>query len=81
MSAIAETARVSILLCDFAMVDRANKVNMLGAGWQITGLDRSTGSTAPHSVVVMVDVAPEHFGDSFAFELSLHEASGDQAAM
>ncbi len=77
MSDIAETARVSVMLCDFAMADSAQKINALGAGWQVTGLDRNTGSTAPHTVVVMVDVAPEHFGEQYAVELGLYDASGN----
>lgn len=56
MSAIADTARFQVLLADYGAIDGVNKLNVLGAGIQIAGLDVSTGATAPQSVVVVVHV-------------------------
>lgn len=66
MSEIADNARVSILIGDFAATDAAGKVNVLGAGWQFAGIDAQTGMSAPHTLLVMVDIPPAHYNDSFA---------------
>jgi hypothetical protein len=73
VSEITASARVSILLADYSAVDGVNKVNALGLGWQVTGIDPETGNTAPQTVVAFVDVAPQHVGESYAFELALYD--------
>ena len=77
MSAIADTARVAVLLADYAQADTVQKINMLGAGWQVTGLDPSTGITAPQTLVVMIDIAPPHAGETYALEAALYDDGGD----
>lgn len=77
MSAIAETARVSIVLADYAQNDSSNKISILGAGWQVTSLQPATGATGAQAVVVLIDVDPAHYEEQFAVEVTLHdEANG-----
>ena len=76
MSAIGDSARVNVLLADFALADAINKLNVLGIGWAVTGIDPRTGATAPQSVVVMIDVPPDHYGASFTIGLQLRDSAG-----
>lgn len=76
MSEIADSARVAIFLADYAGNDAANKVNALGAGWSLTGLNPATGLTAAWSVVAMVDVPPKFYNDDFAIALTLRDPTG-----
>ena len=75
MSEIAERARVALFLSDYAGNDAAGKVNALGAGWALTGVDPATGLTAAWSVVAMVDVPPQFYNDDFALALTLRDAA------
>lgn len=77
MSVIADTARVAVLLADYAQADAVKKINMLGAGWQVTELDPGTGITAPQTLVVMIDIAPAHVGEIYALEVALYDDGGD----
>jgi hypothetical protein len=70
VSEIADAATAFLLLGDHAAVDAAGKVNFLGAGWTITQIVQ-TGLTAPHSVLVMIDVPSKFYGDSVPVSLSL----------
>lgn len=76
MSAVAERARVAVLLADYAAADAGGKINILGAGWAISGIDPSTASTAPQSVVVMIDSPPDLYGVDFAVTLTLRDGQG-----
>lgn len=72
---IAEDARALILLSDFANADAAGKANILGAGWQVTGLQAS-GFTAPHTLVVLISAPPRYYGHEFAIALTLSDETG-----
>jgi hypothetical protein len=37
------------------------------------GGDPASGATAPHSVIALVDVPPQHNGDDMAVELALYD--------
>lgn len=74
MSRIAESARVTVLLADYANADTAGKVNALGAGWAITGVDPQTGLIAPQTLTVFVDTPPELYGEEFTISLGLRDA-------
>ncbi len=58
---IANSAQVSIFLADFANAEPTGKVNVIGAGWQVMTMAEA-GSTAAHSLVVLISMAPT-FGD------------------
>jgi hypothetical protein len=76
MSEIADDARVTLLLADYAVADAVKKVNILGAGWQLAGLQQNTGMTSPQTVVVFVDLPPQHNNEQFAMSLTLLDESG-----
>lgn len=78
MSEIAQTARVSIVLADYARPDGAGKLSILGAGWQVTALETATGQTAAFTLIVTVDVHPKHYGQEYALEIALlNDQSGE----
>lgn len=71
MSDIADDARVSLVLADYAAADAVNKVNVIGAGWQVASLQPETGLTPPQSLVVLVDFLPRHYREQFALTVVL----------
>lgn len=71
MSAVAERSKVTVILADYAAADAVNKVNILGTGFQIAGVDAATGLTSPQTVVVFIDTPPEQYGEDFAVTLTL----------
>lgn len=81
MTSLGESARVTVFLADYAAADVAAKVNVIGAGWQITGVDQTTGLTAPQCVVVMIDVPPDFYGEDYAITLTLRDEHGDPIAL
>jgi hypothetical protein len=78
VSEVAESARVTLFVADYAAADAVNKINCLGVGWQFAGVDPQTGSTAPQSVVLMVDVPPVHIGETFALEVALYDEAANE---
>lgn len=72
---IAEHARVSFLLADFANLDTAGKLNILGGGWQIAPI-QPTGMTPPHALVVSITLPPKFYDSEFAVTLTLRDESG-----
>lgn len=56
MSAIVESAVVSIQVADFANLDAVGKLNLLGGGVAGIGFDPGQGLTARFSLVVQVEV-------------------------
>ncbi|EYR65026.1 hypothetical protein N866_18830 [Actinotalea ferrariae CF5-4] len=76
MSPISDSARVSLFVADYAAPDAIQKLNIIGAGWAVTGVNPETGLTAPHAVVAFIDVPPDHYGEDFAFTLTLRGPDG-----
>lgn len=72
---IASTVRLTVVLADYAMVDQSNKVNILGAGWQLTGTGPN-GVTPQQSLVVLFEVPPVHLGEQFAISITLYDEAG-----
>jgi hypothetical protein len=77
VSAVAESARVAVLLADYAAGTPDGKVNILGGGWQVMGLVPETGATPALCLSVTIEVAPDHFDEDFAVEIALYDESGD----
>jgi hypothetical protein len=75
VSAFSEACRVQILITDHGVADSASKINMLGAGFQVAGL-QPNGFIAPQSVVVIIEGPSDHFGEQYAFELALYDSGG-----
>lgn len=72
------TARVTVLLADYANVDAAGKVNVIGGFFGLLGCHPQTKHAAPHVVVVVVDVPTNLAGIEFALQLQLrNETRGE----
>ncbi|MGH3447704.1 MAG: hypothetical protein ACRDP4_08790 [Nocardioidaceae bacterium] len=79
MSEIAEHARVSITLADYARIDNG-KADILGAGWQVIGIGQQ-GTTNPLAVVVGIATPPSHYGQEYAMELTLIDDETGEVAV
>ncbi len=77
MSQIADTARVTIFLADFAALDAVGKLNVIGAGGQLLSLNPQLGATTPQAVVTIIEVPPAHYNEQFALSVALHNESGE----
>lgn len=75
MSSVAETARVALVLADYAVADTVGKLNIIGGGWQVTALNPSSGMTTAISVVVSIGISPEHHNEDFSVELTLYDSA------
>lgn len=73
---LVEDCRVTLIVADYIGVDAASKLNAIGAGFSITGL-QPTGLTAPMYVGVLVDVPPAFHGQEFPLSLELRDVEGN----
>ncbi|MGV9710873.1 hypothetical protein ACWDTI_09435 [Gordonia sp. NPDC003424] len=76
MSAAADSAHVRIMLADYAAVDGAQKLNMIGGGATYFPLNAATGHTAPMGVIASASFDPQYTGESPAVELWLEGDDG-----
>lgn len=76
MSRVADLARVAVLLADYAAPDPSGRINILGAGWNVTGANPTTGQTPQQSLVVLLDFPPELYGEDFTLSLQLRDSAG-----
>lgn len=67
---IFEDAHVAIILADYVGIDAGGKVNAIGAGFTLTGV-QPHGLTAPMHVVALIDLPGKYSGREFAFSLEL----------
>jgi hypothetical protein len=72
---ISDNARVIVLLADFANQDPANKINLLGAHWNITGV-QPNGATSPQAVVIFIELPPHFQGKDFTVSVALLDEAG-----
>ncbi|MGH9293719.1 MAG: DUF6941 family protein [Acidimicrobiales bacterium] len=77
---VANDARVSLLLADFANADATGKLNVIGGKWQVTSL-LPTGLTQPMSLVVLIALPANHHGEQFAWGVSLHDEAGEVVSL
>src|SRR6266550_1053342 len=63
---------VTIIIADYIGVDAVGKLNIIGGGWMLTGL-QSNGLTGRQYVAVLVDIRSGHIGEEFARVLELFE--------
>lgn len=70
---IAQECQAIILIADYIAVDAGGKLNAIGAGFAITGV-QSTGFTGAMTVGVLIDVPTQHLGKNFAISLDLRDA-------
>lgn len=77
MSEIAQNARVSIIVSDYANVDAGGKLNVLGGAVAIVGLDPMQGLTSRFSLAVVINVPTQYLPGDFALEISLRNEAGE----
>lgn len=73
------TARVTVLLADYANVDAAGKVNVLGGFFSMLGYNPETKHAAPHHVVVVIDLPAALAGQEFALQLQMRNETRGEA--
>lgn len=61
----------TLVLCDAAIADPLGKVNMLGAGWSVTG-----SPTAPQAVAVLIKVPWDRTNQQLPLRLKLMSPDG-----
>lgn len=74
MSDIADRVTAQLQMADFANIDSAGKLNVVGGGVRILGLDEGSGTTSAFTVILTVESPLS--GDSPALELLLTTATG-----
>jgi hypothetical protein len=74
---VGEDARAFLILADYANADAAQKLNLLGGGWQVTALTQS-GLTAPQAVVAGIEVPERYAGTEFPVSITLLDETGEQ---
>lgn len=77
MSEAAESAHVRIILADYAAADDTGKLNIVGGGISIVGINPQTQATPAISVVATVSFDPAFIGESPAVELQLEDEHGE----
>lgn len=74
--ALADDAVVQVFIADHVGIDGGGKLNALGAGFMVSGL-QPTGLTSPQAIAVTIDVPSRYVGQDFTLSLELrNEANG-----
>lgn len=81
MTDVAESAHVRLLLADYAAVDSAGKINIIGAGIEVLAFDDQRNASVPFTVVARVSFGPQFAGQRPAIELQLEHQNGDLVAL
>lgn len=81
MSDIAKNCVVNLNLADFANTDGAGKVNVIGAGVSVLGVDVSQGLSARFTLWVNVQVPSSYCPAEFPVEVALLDGKGDLIAL
>lgn len=81
MSLVSDVVRVRILMADYAAVDAAGKLSVIGGGISVVLKNPNAGQTAPVTLVVSLAVPPDRYGDECAIEITLEDASGEIVTM
>jgi len=81
VSNVSKSAVVRIFLADFIAADTAGKLNMIGGGLSVVGVQGTeagpiAGNTAPFGVVFSIAVARELYGEECSAELVLEDSTG-----
>lgn len=59
MSEVSTDATARLLIADYAAVDAAGKLNIIGGGVSVLGYVQQAGSTSPFALVVSISVPPK----------------------
>lgn len=76
MSEVFDHATVSVMMADYAVTDRLNKLQVIGGGLQVVGRDHHKGTTAAFALVVSMTFHPDQINEQYAFEVLLEEIDG-----
>jgi hypothetical protein len=77
VSKVSAAALVQILMADFAAVDQAGKLNIIGGTIAVVGRSPDAASTFPFSVIAMISVPATLYGETSMLELLLEDADGN----
>jgi hypothetical protein len=72
-----DDASVMVAIADFVGVDAGGKVNAIGLGFTVSGM-QPNGFTAPQFVVAFVDAPGKYAGDQTALTLELRNLTDDE---
>lgn len=73
---IFQDAHATVILADYISIDAAGKINALGAGFTVSGV-QPTGLTPPQHAAAIIDVPAKYGGQECAVSLELrNETSG-----
>lgn len=81
MSEVAGDATVRLLIADFAKVDDAGKLNVIGGGVTALGYVHELGATAAFAVVMSVTVPARHVNAECSAELVLEDSAGNPVSL
>jgi hypothetical protein len=83
VSEVSDTATVRLLIADYASVDAARKLNVIGGGLTLIGQPDQisagvpSGFTAPFALVVSVTVKPTLYRSECSIEVALEDSKGE----
>lgn len=82
MSEVSDNAAVRLILADYAAVDPAGKLNIVGGGLTGVGINVGTpGLTLPFALVVIIAVPPQLYNEQCAVEIVLEDSAGNLAVL
>jgi hypothetical protein len=81
VSDVSDVAAVSLMIADYAVVDAAGKLNIIGGGVSTLGYVANVGLTAPFALIAAVSVPPGHYNAECSLEIILEDASGAPVAL
>lgn len=81
MSEVADDATVRLLVADYAVVDTAGKLNVIGGGITAIGYVQDIGATAAFAVVMSITVPSRHLSAECSVELILEDSAGNPVSL
>jgi hypothetical protein len=81
VSEVATDAIVRLLIADYAAVDAAGKLNVIGGGVSVIGYVQQVGTTSPFALVVSISVPPKHYNADCAVEIILEDSAGTAVSL
>ncbi len=77
MSKVSEVAIVQTIMADYAAVDQAGKLNIIGGTVAVVSQLPSNDALASFALIVSVTVPPTHYGSTCRIDVVLEDASGE----
>jgi hypothetical protein len=77
---IADEVRATLLIADYASPDPQSKINIVGAGWQVTGIAAS-GLTPALAIIAVIELPARFAGEEVALSLALTDEAGELVQM